>query len=632
MLLEWFNAREATRIGAMLADFYLPDETLSPAKRHSADSGKNGRSDLQKFLQRVAREAAPLKLNLFKRAKLLNTFKWRLLERGIERKTADDLTELVLLQLSGNSKTALPNSFTTSKRTHPRRSAALFAEADTYFAEGKYKEAAACYREALAIEPRHAAAHVNLGALLCKLGRYGEAETEFRRAIDISVTSPGAHLALGGVLRAKGDFAAAETALRRAVKQNPRDAQALVELGLTIAMLSKLADARICFEKAIRLKPQHPDALCGLGLLAKDEGRFDEAEKLFESVLKVEPHNATAWAMIARLRRMTPADSKWIEGVARTLGSGLQPLEEAKLRFSMGKYFDDLGKYPRAFAEYKRGNELCKAIAGAYDRDARKHFADDVIRVYAGDALSRSGAGAIPSQTPVFVVGMPRSGTSLMEQIIASHPQAAGAGELDFWNSAVHQKHQSLRGELPNDELSKKLGNSYLALLTSHAARAVRIVDKTPFNADILGVIHRILPNARMIYMRRDPIDTCLSCYFQDFANMAPFTLDLADLAHYYREHHRLMRHWRTVLPAGTLLEVPYEELVLEQEAWSRRVVEFIGLEWDAKCLEFHRTQRPVLTASNWQVRQKVYSSAVGRWRNYQKFIGPLLELSELKS
>jgi hypothetical protein len=156
------------------------------------------------------------------------------------------------------------------------------------------------------------------------------------------------------------------------------------------------------------------------------------------------------------------------------------------------------------------------------------------------------------------------------------------------------------------------------------------VVDKSNFNSDGLGLIHLILPNARIVYVRRDPVDTCLSCYFAQFANTLSFTADLGDLAHYYREHHRLMAHWRAVLPAGTLLDVPYAELVADQETWSRKIIEFLGLPWDPRCLEFHRTERPVVTASNWQVRQRIYSSSVGRWKNYEEFIGPLLELRQL--
>jgi tetratricopeptide (TPR) repeat protein len=634
MLLDWFNASAAAQVGATLADCYLPESAPVAAKRKPQPT-KSGRPDLQNFLQRVAREAGPLKLNLFKRAKLLNSFKWRLLERGVDRKTADELTELVLLQLSGGPlRTASSRAVEAApaERVRSRRVPALLAEADAHFDEGKHREAAARYEEALQIDGRNAVAHVKLGVSLCNLGRYRDGEEEFRRAIKIKPTCPGAQLSLGVLLRARGEFAGSQLALRSAVKQDPRDPQALVDLGLTLFPLRDLAGAKACFEKALRLRSRHVGALCGIALVEREEGRFEEAERLYRTALGIEPYNGAAWAGITALRRMSAADTDWLEGVEKTLAHGLQPLEESQLRFAMGKYFDDLGKYSRAFTEYKRGNDLCKLAAAPYDRPARAAFVDDMLRVYSRDCLASPLEGACESRVPVFVVGMPRSGTSLMEQIIASHPLAAAGGEIDFWNGVAHRQYASLRREPPDARLAKKLADSYLSILTRNSGQALRVVDKAPFNSDLLGLIHRVLPNARIIYMRRDPIDTCLSCYFQNFATMAPFTLDLSDLAHYYRGHHHLMSHWCAVLPAGTLLEVPYAQLTADPETWSRKVIEFMGLDWDPRCLDFHKTERPVLTASSWQVRQRIYTSSVERWKKYEKFVGPLLELRNLEA
>ena len=230
----------------------------------------------------------------------------------------------------------------------------------------------------------------------------------------------------------------------------------------------------------------------------------------------------------------------------------------------------------------------------------------------------------------MFVVGMMRSGTSLVEQIIASHPLAVGAGELLYWGGVEHKYPEFLRKSVPEGAEARKLADAYLKVLLTHSKEAERVVDKTPANVDYLGLILSVLPHARIICMRRDPIDTCLSNYFQDFANAAAFAMDLDDLAHYYREHHRLVSHWRAVLPQDVFLEVPYAELVTDSELWSRRILEFIGLEWDDRVLEFHKTERAVLTASHWQVRQKMYSSSVGRSKHYQKYIGPLLPLRKL--
>jgi hypothetical protein len=174
-----------------------------------------------------------------------------------------------------------------------------------------------------------------------------------------------------------------------------------------------------------------------------------------------------------------------------------------------------------------------------------------------------------------------------------------------------------------------KVAEEYLGILDRLSANASRVIDKTPVNSDFLGLIYSVFPNARVIYMQRDPIDTCLSCYFQQFLTGLNFTFDLSDLVHYYREHQRIMAHWRAVLPSGFILDVPYEDLVADPETWSRKMLDFVGLEWEPRVLDFHTTQRVVTTASAWQVRQKVYKSSVARWRNYEKFIGPLNALQK---
>jgi len=383
-------------------------------------------------------------------------------------------------------------------------------------------------------------------------------------------------------------------------------------------------------DKALRLKPRDAAALCGLGWIAGIEGRFEEAEKHYRAALEVDARQAGAWAFLAGLRRMTAADKDWLAGAERTIASGVGPAEEAKLRFAIGKYFDDLGNYSKAFEQYQRANELQKLLAVPYDRVARTKLIDDVIAGYSRQYLAHPVRGAAESERPVIVTGMMRSGTSLVEQIIASHPRASGAGELDFWTTTARRGREILQRELQEGALARKVAPAYLKALERYSADALRVVDKSTFNTDHLGLIHSVFPRARLVYVRRDPVDTCLSCYFQDFANAASFTMDLSDLAHYYRGHHRLISHWRSVLPEGALLVVPYEELVADPATWSRRIIEFIGLEWDPSCLNYHQTQRAVLTASHWQVRQPMYSRSVGRWQNYAKYIRPLLELQDL--
>jgi len=228
----------------------------------------------------------------------------------------------------------------------------------------------------------------------------------------------------------------------------------------------------------------------------------------------------------------------------------------------------------------------------------------------------------------VFVVGMPRSGTTLVEQILASHPAAFGAGELPFWNGAAAMRIESRSAARAQDSLVRA-AEKYLASLRELSPDASRVIDKMPANFLHLGAIHAALPDARIIHTRRNPIDTCVSIYFQNFGAEHFYASDLDDLAAYYSGYLRLMDHWRRTLPASALLEVPYEQLVEEPETWSRRMLEFVGLPWDSRCLDFHATERTLSTFSKWQARQKINKLSVGRWRRYEPYLRPLLRLVE---
>jgi tetratricopeptide (TPR) repeat protein len=496
-------------------------------------------------------------------------------------------------------------------------------------ARGAYAEAIGFYEELIGIVPRHAVAYNNLGAALCKLGRFKEAEAYFSQAIKIEPDFPDAHGNMGNSLLVKGQYAGAEQFLRRAIKLNPRYVDARINLGLTLTSLNRLREAGSQFEKALKYQPRNADALSGLAHIAMTEGGFDQAGAMLSRALETNPRMPRALALQAGLRKMTPADSAWLKSAEEVAASEIAPLEESELCFAIAKYYDDVQDFKRAFQNYKRANELLKPIAEPCDREAYKGFIDAMIRIYTREEVARVNGGASNSTKPVFVVGMPRSGTSLTEQIISSHLSAKGAGEMEFWADAIN-KREALIKERPLDESTRKeLAEAYLRILDAKSGDALRIVDKAPVNSDYLGIIHSVFPNARIIYMQRDPIDTCLSCYFQKFALSLNFKLDLQDLANYYREHERLMTHWRNVLPPGKMLDVPYEELVADQEGWTRKILDVLDLEWDERCLEFQDTGRAVATGSFWQVRQKIYKSSVQRWRNYEKFIGPLLELKQ---
>ena len=631
MILEWLSAQDAIAAGQALADSFLRDDARATKGRANI-SGADRRTEVQRLLQRAVLNAKPLNLNLFKRAKLLGTFKWRLIEQGFDEVGASELTHLLLLQLSGTrtSSAAHPTMRVPSEGGARKRIDLSLSAADAAAHFGDYSEAVVRLQEVLLADPDHVVALSNLGDAMCFLGRYPEAERVYRRAVQVNPKRADTQLKLGAALHWRGDFLGAETALRRAVKLEPRSPNALCVLGHTLVALDRAVDAKRCFEKALRLKPRSTEALCGLAWLASMEGRFGDAESMLRRALELDPECTEAHTWLVQQRRMTHADKDWLERAQRMLERPMAPMEESRLHFAIGKYLDDTGNYDQAFEAFRKANDQRRKVSVGYDRSARAAWVDDVVRQYTAERVATPADGASDSQRPVFVVGMMRSGTSLVEQIIAPHPQAIGAGELQFWGILEYKDQDLVRGRAPDLGVGAKLAHSYLDELNRHSSDAARVIDKTPANVDYLGFIHRVLPNARFIYMQRDPVDTCLSCYFQNFINAASFAMDLQDLAHYYREHHRLVAHWRSVLPKEVFLEVPYEGLVADPEAWSRRVFEFIGLEWDPRVLEFHKTERAVMTASYWQVRQKMYVSSVGRSKHYQKYLGPLLKLRNL--
>jgi tetratricopeptide (TPR) repeat protein len=629
MALGWFNSSKAAGIAIELADQFSHQQVTphdagdKPMPRGKPLGGLNA------LLDSADRQVRGLRLNFFKKARFANSFKWRLRDNGINKEVADEITERLLMHLSESERSSKPSANSPpapAERTQTNSAKYYLSRGNAFHSAGAFTAAVGCYQELLKINPRHALGLNNLGAAYCQVGRYQEAENCFRQAIDVKPKAPEAYNNLGNTLRWMGRIDEAEILLRRALKLDPRYSDARTNLGTFLAFHGRVREARIYLKKALKFNPRNADALLGMGHIAALEGRFNEAESLFDRALEVNPMLPGALAAIVSVRKMTSADSAWLARAEVLTASVVAPLDEADMRFAIGKYHDDIGNFERSFQNYQRANELLKTLATDYDRAAHSNLVDHTIRTFSSVPAQ---AGSSTSSKPVFVIGMMRSGTSLAVQIIASHHSAKGAGELPFWSAAADTHRIAISEGSLGEATRKRLAEDYLRVLEAKCPYAARVVDKAPVNSDNLGLIHSVFPNARIIYMQRDPIDTCLSIYFQRLSPAINFATDLADLAHYYREHRRLMAHWRAVLPAGSILDVPYAELLADQEKWTRRILEFLGLDWDAACLEFHRTEHVVATSSFWQVRQPIYQSSVGRWRNYKRFIGPLLRLAD---
>jgi len=524
---------------------------------------------------------------------------------------------------------------------------------------GQPDQAVISYREAVRIRPRYAEAHCNLGNALRDLGELAGAVVSYRQALAILPAFPEAIGNLSNALRDQGRVAEAADGYRRVLQLRPDMAEAHNNLGSALLELGQPGQAAECFRRALALDPDLTEARIGLAMVQRqqgdaaeaeatiqtalsrapanapslvllaelraDQGQFAEAEELFGRALAINPELPDALAGQARCRRMSLADGAWLAATQRVLAK-VQPLRyQVNLRFALGKFFDDVQDYSEAFSNYRIANELSRRLDVHYDRAQQTRRVDQLIHDYSRAGFAGTISAGSRSERPLFIIGMPRSGTTLAEQILASHPAVFGAGELIFWSEAS----ATLERSSARIDLLAGMADSYLQQLQRLSATAQRVVDKMPTNFLNLGLIHSALPAARIIHMQRHPIDTCLSIYFQHFSIIHTFAADFEDLAHYYQEYRRLMCHWRAALPPGAILDVPYEGLIEDLEFWSRRMVEFAGLAWDPRCLEFHRTARTVTTSSRWQVRQKLSTAARGRWRHYEPFLGPLRALLE---
>ena len=530
---------------------------------------------------------------------------------------------------------------------------------------GEHEEAMACSRRAIALTPGLAMAHNNLGLLLCARGQRTEAIASYRAALRMNPRYLEALNNLGNALREQGEQREAMGIYRQAVQLDGSRADSHANLGYALLDLRRVAEAAASFRSAIALQPNHVPAHLGLaaalrvqgfaaeaqascqaalaaephssaalsllGELHADRGRFAEAQELFERAIARDANFAPAYGSMAAHRRMTRDDRAWLEGTQRLLATPLALAEEIHLRYALGKYFDDVGEWDKAFGSYRAANELTRRYGARYERERLGGLVDRIMRVCDAALIRDPWAHACDSERPLFIIGMPRSGTSLAEQILASHPQVFGAGEVRFWEEGFG----ALAASSGSGGVAAALGSlarDYLARVGVQAGSAARVTDKMPANFLYAGLIHAALPRARIIHMQRHPLDTCLSIYFQNFFNVSPYAHDLENIAHYYGQYLRVMAHWRGTLPVGTLLEVPYEALVADPAAWTRRMLDFAGLPWDPRCLDFQDTDRVVITASRWQVRQRITGSSVGRWRNYAEHLGPVRHLAELVS
>ena len=526
---------------------------------------------------------------------------------------------------------------------------------------GRHAEAEQSYRRALAIDANCAPAYNNLGLLLCEKGDFAAAAASCSRAVALAPHLAEAHNNFGNALRGLGKLEDAEGAFRRALQLEPSAARH-TNLGNVLADLGRLDEAEGCYRRAIELEPAFAPAHHALGIRLYQRGevaaalescrrasvlnpgnaavwhdlgaalralgRIDEALEAFRRALAADPDYAETYRDLAACGRLAAGGSELDRAASLAARTDRPEEERAAAAFALGKALDDADRFDEAFAAYEEGNRLYRGHLAAsglrFDGEALRREVDEAIATFTPGYFASVAHWGDPSELPVFIVGMPRSGTSLIEQIAASHSRVFGVGERKDIGALAAECAAAVAAR--DRARVRRLAEDHLRRLRETGGGAVRVADKMPDNLFQLGVIATLFPGARVIFCRRDPRDLCLSCYFQRFAaGRLPFSYDLADCALRFGETERLAAHWTRVLPLRWQ-DVWYEDVVADLEGASRRLIAFLGLDWEGGCLDFHRTQRVVATASAWQVRQPLYGRSVGRWRHYQRHLAPLLE------
>ena len=457
------------------------------------------------------------------------------------------------------------------------------------------------------------------------LGRDAEAITAFHSTIALDPRHVDALDRLGNQLRTYDRQAEAIDCFRRVAEITPDTTQGRLNRVKVLLEENRYDDAISVLRESITVYPDHAETKRTLASILREQGRFDEAIPLLEAVTEGTPAQAAAaYFDMALSKRITAADEPMLEQMQALLD--YRPLGDDRrmwVHFALGKAYDDIGDYAAAMRHYETANRMV-ADTRPFDR---AHFGAWVHRLItsSGAELFSAHRGS-PSELPVLILGMPRSGTTLVEQIVSSHPDVGAGGELSFWNRAAEMfTGVSQAGGKP--EQLTRIAAECESVLTTIAPEARRVTDKRPGNFLWIGLFHLTFPRGRIIHCRRNPLDTCLSNYFTYFMAPNPFAYDKGSLAFYYRTYLRLMAHWREVLPPEVFFEVDYEELVADPEPVTRRMIDFLGLPWDDACLRPQDNRRIVRTASQWQARQPTYRTSVERWRRYEPWLGELRQL-----
>jgi len=494
--------------------------------------------------------------------------------------------------------------------------------------QGRLEEAIVCYEESLTLKPDYIKSLINLGVVLQKSGRLDDAIARFEQVLALKPDYANAYNNLGTALKEQGKMNEAIARYKQALVIRPDYVGAHNNLGIIFQEQGQLDEAVACYKKALAIKPEFVEAYCNLGIALKQHGRLDEAIHGYEQALAIKPNYTKAIHGLASIR---PKQEYILVIKKLLLESSLSDWDAIHCHFALGIIYNDIGMFSKAFKNYDMGNTLKRRNLN-YNSKSHSAYVDRLIQVYSKNYFQENPVCVSNSKSHVFIVGMPRSGTTLVEQIVSRHPQVYGAGELSSFQRIENAIAKEFEKSLPYPDcislcdkfVLEKYSAIYLKEMEGYLKEATRITDKMPDNFLKIGLIKILFPRAKIIHCRRNVLDTCTSIYLNYFDVGNEYSFNLKELGQYYLDYKKIMEHWRKLF-SSEIFDVQYEDLVNKQEKVSKELVEYLELEWDEKCMDFYNNERAVKTASNVQVRQPMYKTSIDRWKQYEKYLDPLV-------
>ena len=538
------------------------------------------------------------------------------------------------LALTGKGEEA-DVAFESSFALSPERK--LLAQAARLHKEGQLEEAEKLYRQVLKNNPDNVDAMRMLAMVAATLKRFDDAERLLRRAVGIAPDFLAAVIDLGRILKEQDRFEEAIGYFKKAIEINPNNPQTHFLLAGAYAPAALNQEAAKEYQRTLELSPRHPGALLGLGNALKTIGSLEQAIEAYHDCISVKPNNGETYWSLANLKTYRFTDEQLQEMENRVEdGTGATDKSEVNFLFALGKAYDDRWDYDRSWHYYERGN-IKQRMLVQYDPVHTETINDAIIEVFDRKLFKEKSGSGHPDPAPIFILGLPRSGSTLLEQVLSSHSQVEGTSELPYLGRVATSLNRNRPDGVNYPEAVRELAPDNFAALGEDYIRYAQLhrtegkpffVDKMPNNFPTIGFLHLILPNAKIIDARRHPLDACVGNFRQHYARGQTFAYDLTDIGEYYLQYQRMMDHWHEVLP-DRVLTVQYEEVVTDFENQVRRILEYCRLPWEDNCIKFYETERPVRTASSEQVRQPIYTGALNFWRNYEGRLGELEEILE---